>query len=70
MHVREAPAPAGEVNDCNDADLLDYRLLGWLLRRFKGRTGMTWIICPSLFLDWIAVPGLSGGGCDLSCDLM
>jgi hypothetical protein len=49
MHVREAQAPAGEVNDCNDADLLDYRLLGWLLRRFKGRTGMTWIICPSLF---------------------
>ena len=49
MHVREAQAPAGEVNDCNDADLLDYRLSGWLLRRFKGRTGMTWIICPSLF---------------------
>ena len=49
MHVRVAQAPAGKVNDCNDADLLDYRLLGWLLRRFKGRTGMTWIICPSLF---------------------
>ena len=49
MDVREAQAPAGEVNDCNDADLLDYRLLGWLLRRFKGRTGMTWIIYPSLF---------------------
>ena len=49
MHVRVAQPPAGKVNDCNDADLLDYRLLGWLLRRFKGRTGMTWIICPSLF---------------------
>jgi len=49
MHVCVAQAPAGKVNDCNGADLLDYRLSGWLLRRFKGRTGMIGIVGPSLF---------------------
>jgi len=27
------------IDDLNGADLLDYRLLGWSLRRFKGRQG-------------------------------
>ncbi len=28
MNVCVAQAPAGEINDCNGADLLAYRLLG------------------------------------------
>ncbi len=32
---------------------------------------MIWLVCPSMFHDWIAVAGLIGGGCDLGgplCD--
>jgi hypothetical protein len=34
------------VNDCLDADLLAYRLLGLSLRRFKGRAGVI-LACSS-----------------------
>jgi len=29
-----------------------------------------WLVCPSMFHDWIAVAGLIGGGCDLGGPLV
>ena len=59
-----------EVNNCNGAGLIAYRRPGWLPRRLKDRAGLIWLSYQSMFLDWIAVDRLRGGGGDLGGPLV
>jgi len=48
--------------DTNGVKLLEFSSDHYLRgTRFKGGAGVIWLVCPSMFHDWIAVAGLIGG---------